>query len=229
MSAAAVIPARGGSKRIPNKNIRDFCGRPLIARPIEAALASGAFDRVVVSTDSEEIAAVAKEAGAEVPFIRDLAISDDQTPIAPVLIDAVERLGGPEQVDLVALVYATAAMLRPADLARAVELLAGDKAIDAVLSVAEFPSAPQRALRRRDDGMLEFAEPEHELTRSQDLEPRYMDAGQFLIVRSAVLLGAGKAIPARTAPYELPGERAVDIDTEADWSRAEALFRASSR
>lgn len=178
----AVIPARGGSKRIPRKNIKPFCGKPMIAWSIEAALASGCFDRVIVSTDDEEIAAVAREYGAEVPFMRSAELADDYAGTTPVIRDAVLRYAELYQMPaFVCCLYATAPFVQPADLQQGLATL--QQADDAAyaFSVTSFPAPIQRALRVNQQGRVEMFQPENFHTRSQDLEPAFHDAGQFLL------------------------------------------------
>ncbi|SDT95031.1 pseudaminic acid cytidylyltransferase [Stappia sp. ES.058] len=220
-----VIPARGGSRRIPRKNIRDFHGVPMIARSIATALASSSIDRVVVSTDDEEIADIARTAGAEVPFMRSADLSDDMTGTLAVLVDALERIEAERDAPLDALLclYATAPFVRPEDLDRAWVQLVDSKA-DYVFAGVEFAYPIQRALRRSGD-RVELFYPEHTGTRSQDLEPAYHDAGQFYWCRPEALR-AGRALLGPTAAmYRLDRARAQDIDTPDDWAFAEKLYR----
>ena len=222
----AVIPARGGSKRIPRKNIRVFAGKPMLAYAVDAAHASGAFDNVVVSTDDAEIAAVAKSAGAEVPFLRPPELADDHTPTVPVIAHAIEacrQLGwSPE---LVCCIYPGVPLIRGQDIADALRLLERDAAAHYVFPVMPFPSPIQRALRRASDGTTRPFSPEYVNTRTQDLEPAYHDAGQFYWGRTQAWLD-GLNIHANGKSIVLPEGRVVDIDTPEDWERAEALYRA---
>lgn len=222
----AVIPARGGSKRIPRKNIKPFCGKPMIAWSIEAALQSGCFDRVIVSTDDAEIAQVAQAAGAEVPFVRPPELSDDHTGTIPVIayaIDWMNRNAGP--VDLACCLYATAPFVQPLDLKHSLEVLQSSMA-DYAFSVTSYAFPIQRAIRITADQRVEMFNPEHFTTRSQDLEEAFHDAGQFYWGRAAAWL-AGKPIFSHdAAPVLLPRHRVQDIDTPEDWKRAEWLFKA---
>lgn len=221
----AVIPARGGSKRIPRKNIRPFAGRPMIAYAIAAARATGLFDHVVVSTDDDEIAALAAEHGVEVPFRRPAELADDFTPTVPVVAHAIracEALGWAS--DAVCCIYPGVPMIEAGDLSAGFAALkAGDAPY--VFPVVAFPSPIQRALRRLPDGRAEPFHPEHALTRTQDLEPAYHDAGQFYWGRRDAWLD-GLTIHGNGSTIVLPEWRAIDIDTEDDWRRAEALYRA---
>jgi len=222
----AVIPARGGSKRIPRKNIRQFCGKPIIAWSIEAALESGCFDRVVVSTDDNEIAEVARACGAEVPFTRPAELSDDHTPTVPVIAHVVRWHEENEgEVAAACCIYATASFCRPGDLRKGLQLLAEGGA-DYVFSVAGYGFPIQRAVRITAEGRIEMFQPEHATTRSQDLEPAYHDAGQWYWgTREAWLEGRPIFSPA-SRPVVIPAARVQDIDTPEDWERAELMFRA---
>ena len=223
----AVIPARGGSKRIPRKNIRDFCGMPMIARPIKVARASGCFDRIVVSTDDVEIAEVAQWHGADVPFLRPAALSDDHTPTRPVIAHAIEALAGTGFVACqVCCIYATAPFIRAEDLRAALDVLetGGHTYVFAVTSFA-FPI--QRALRMDRGGAVEMFQPEHFATRSQDLEEAWHDAGQFYWARADQWRSDSPIFGQGAAAVAIPRHRAQDIDTPEDWHLAELLFRAS--
>lgn len=220
-----VIPARGGSKRIPRKNIRLFAGRPMIDHAIDTARRSGLFDHVVVSTDDVEVAEVAHAAGAEVPFMRAPELADDHTPTVPVVADAIRRcaaLGWP--VAEVCCIYPGVPLLDPADLVAAWTLLAHSDA-PYVFPVLRFRSPIQRALRRDADGRSLPFQPEHALTRTQDLPPAYHDAGQFYWGPSASWL-AGLPLHADARTLVLQDTQAIDIDTAADWALAEALYEA---
>jgi pseudaminic acid cytidylyltransferase len=221
-----VIPARGGSKRIPRKNIKNFCGKPMIAWSIEAARLSGCFDRIIVSTDDAEIAEVARARGAEVPFVRPPELSDDHTGTIPVIahaIDWMNRNAGP--VDFACCLYATAPFVQAQDLRRGFDLLQHSGA-DYAFSVTSYAFPIQRAIRITADQRLAMFNPEHFTTRSQDLEEAFHDAGQFYWGRADAWL-AGKALFTHDAsPVLLPRHRVQDIDTAEDWERAEWLFKA---
>ncbi|SFR85286.1 N-acylneuraminate cytidylyltransferase [Marinobacter daqiaonensis] len=221
----AVIPARGGSKRIPRKNIREFCGRPMIAWSIQAALDSGCFDRVIVSTDDEEIAAVARAHGAEVPFLRPPELSDDHTGTIPVIAHAIGELSKSQRPDLTCCLYATAPFVTPDDLRRGEQLMA-ESGADYAFTVTSFAFPIQRALRITEKGRVEMFWPEQFAVRSQDLEEAWHDAGQFYWGRSAAWLEARPLFAAGSIPIALPRYRVQDIDTPEDWERAEWLFRA---
>lgn len=221
----AVIPARGGSKRIPRKNIKAFAGKPMIAYAIEAARASGLFEHVVVTTDDSEIAEIARQYGAEVPFMRPPELSDDHTATIPVVvhaIDACASLGWRAQA--VCCIYPGVPLIEVEDLRAAYELL--DQANDGwTFTVAPFPAAVQRAMARSDEGTMSSLDPSHVGTRTQDLVPAYYDAGQFY-------WGTVNAWRSGKSPHNggkgvvIPEWRAVDIDTPDDWRRAELLFQA---
>lgn len=222
----AVIPARGGSKRIPGKNIRPFAGKPIIGYSIEAARECGLFDRILVSTDDAEIAAVARDFGAETPFLRPAALADDFTGTNAVVKHAIGWLhGAGESVDYVCCIYATAPFLRPEFLAEGFRNLArGDCSFS--FSVTGFRFPIQRALRVTAAGRVEALFPEHISTRSQDLEEAYHDAGQFYWGRAEAFLGDRVLFSPASTPVILPRHLVQDIDTLEDWEEAELMFRA---
>ncbi|MFM7013247.1 MAG: pseudaminic acid cytidylyltransferase [Betaproteobacteria bacterium] len=222
----AVIPARGGSKRIPRKNIKPFCGKPMIAWSIEAARASGCFDRIIVSTDDAEIADLARVYGAEVPFMRPPELSDDHTGTIPVIahaIDWMNRNAGP--VDFACCLYATAPFVQAEDLQRGFDLLQHSGA-DYTFSVTSYAFPIQRAIRITTDQRIEMFNPEQFTTRSQDLEEAFHDAGQFYWGRAAAWLAGMPLFSHDAAPVPLPRHRVQDIDTAEDWVRAEWLFKS---
>ncbi len=222
----AIIPARGGSKRIPRKNIRPFEGKPIIAYSIEAALATGLFDRIVVSTDDIEIASVAQFYGAEVPFLRPAKIADDMTGTAPVVKHAVETLQATgDEILCACCIYATAPFVRSSDLTAAYEALKAVPEKAFAFSVTSFAFPVQRALAIRDGGLAPLY-PEFSEVRSQDLEEAYHDAGQFYWGRSIAWLGETPLFSHASIPVILPRHRVQDIDTMEDWTRAEHMFRA---
>jgi len=225
----AVIPARGGSKRIPRKNIRPFAGKPMIGYAIEAALASGQFDRVVVSTDDDEIAEVAAAHGAELPFRRPAELADDHTPTVPVIQHAIEAcMGLGWDLTHTCCIYPGVPLVDAADIAAAFDLLEREGGEGFVFPVAEFPSPIQRALRRDADNKVAPFDPQYVNTRTQDLEPCYFDAGQFYWGSAGAWL-AGLPVHANAWTIVLPQWRVVDIDTPEDWERAEILYRAFRR
>ena len=221
----AVIPARGGSKRIPRKNIKSFCGKPMIAWSIEAALQSGCFDHVVVSTDDAEIAEVARQCGAQVPFMRPTTLSDDHTGTIPVIRHAIEWFSERGQVsDQVCCIYATAPLVSAADIRRGLDILTSAGS-DYAFSVTSYPFPIQRAVRITGHGRVEMFSPEHFNTRSQDLEEAYHDAGQFYWGRATAWLTGKVIFGPNAAPVRLPRYRVQDIDTTEDWQMAEFLFQ----
>lgn len=220
----AVIPARGGSKRIPRKNIKDFCGKPMIAWAIKAALESKLFDLVVVSTDDEEIAHTSREWGAITPFVRPHELADDFTPTVPVIAHAVKSLleiG--HLIDYACCIYPCTPFLQTEDLTATFDLLQKNNA-DFVYPVVEYAHPIQRAMRMLSSGQMQFVCPENELTRTQDLEKSYHDSGQFYWGKASAWLeyrrmhtdGLGMVIPCW---------RVVDIDSMNDWRRAEEIFK----
>lgn len=220
-----VIPARGGSKRIPRKNIRPFAGRPMLAHSIKAARDCGLFDHIVVSTDDEEIAEVAVTNGAEIPFMRPKALADDYTgtnAVARHAIEWFERAGKP--VAHVCCVYATAPFLRAADLRAGYEkLVASGKAF--VFAATRYAFPIQRAIRLNERGEVDAMFPEHIFSRSQDLVPAFHDAGQFYWGTARAYLDEVTTFSPDALIVELPHYRVQDIDTEDDWESAELMFR----
>lgn len=221
----ALIPARGGSKRIPRKNIRPFRGRPMIAWSIEAASASGCFDCILVSTDDEEIAAVARSHGAEVPFLRPAHLADDQATTQAVVLHALQWC---EQQGLVpravCCLYATAPFVQPADLVAAGQLLDQAPTGSFVFTATSFPFPIQRAIQIDAAGRSAMFHPEHFNTRSQDLEEAFHDAGQFYWARPEAWSTSLNLFD-DSRPLILPRWRVQDIDTEEDWTRAELLHQ----
>lgn len=221
----AVIPARGGSKRIPRKNIKLFCGKPMIAWSIEAAFESSCFDQVVVSTDDAEIAEVARQCGAHVPFMRPTTLSDDHTGTIPVIRHAIEWFSERGQVaDQVCCIYATAPFVRAVDIRTGLDILTGADS-DYAFAVTKYPFPIQRAIRITDQGRVAMFNPEHFNTRSQDLEEAYHDAGQFYWGRATAWLTGKVIFGPHAAAIQLPRYRVQDIDTVEDWQMAEYLFQ----
>jgi pseudaminic acid cytidylyltransferase len=223
-SRIAIIPARGGSKRIPRKNIRLFLGRPIIAYSIEAALTAGCFDEVMVSTDDEEIAEVALTRGARVPFLRAAATADDFAGTAEVLSEVLtEYTRRNRHFSAVCCLYATAPFVTAELLLRTLEVLEASMA-PAVIPVAQHAPATWRALQIA-DGSLSWVHPEFEKTRSQDLPPTYFDVGQFYWIDVGTFLRERRLICPGALPFILPRAQVQDIDTLEDWSEAEAKYR----
>ena len=222
----AVVPARGGSKRISRKNVRLFAGEPMIAHSIRAAAASDCFDRIVVSTDDDEIAAIATGLGAEVPFRRPPELSDDHTGTVAVVRHAVEALEADGTVlSHVCCIYATAPFLTSQTLRDGLETLLNSGS-SYVFGIAQFTSPIQRALRIRDDGTVEPIWPENVDVRSQDLEPAFHDAGQFYWGTAEAWRTAEPLHSTAASALVLPAQRVQDIDTPEDWVRAEYLYAA---
>ncbi|MEY8882725.1 pseudaminic acid cytidylyltransferase [Donghicola sp. XS_ASV15] len=222
--AVCVIPARGGSKRIPHKNIKPFCGQPMIAWSIKAAQASGVFDQIVVSTDDDQIAQIAQSYGADVPFRRDAVLSDDHAPTVPVIADATERLALAAETPVCCL-YATAPFVEADDIAQGLATLR-DQAASYVMAVTTFPFPIQRALRRSEGGAVQMFDASTMQTRSQDLEEAWHDAGQFYWATVETWQSGRGVFEQGAHGVALPRHRVQDIDTTEDWIRAEYLKRA---
>ncbi len=219
-----IIPARGGSKRIPKKNIKVFHGKPIIVYSIQAAIASGCFDKVIVSTDDLEIAAVAETHGAEVPFIRPPEISDDFATTMDVMTHAIlwcQSEGW--HIDAVCCLYATAPFVLPEDLRQGHALLQ-DADVKFVFGATSFPFPIQRAIKLDKDSSVSMFSPENEQVRSQDLEEAYYDAGQFYWGKTDAFLGRLSIFSPHSKAILLPRNRVQDIDTREDWVFAESLF-----
>lgn len=225
----AVIPARGGSKRIPRKNIRPFCGKPIIAYSIEAAQASGLFDEIIVSTEDEEIAEVACQFGATAPFVRPKEIADDHTGTNAVVKHAIAWFAERgDDVSHACCIYATAPLIQSRFLREAHDTFIGSDAAFA-FSVTSYAFPIQRALRLDPASRVDPFHPEHRMTRSQDLEPAYHDAGQFYWGTAAAFLGDAPLFSAQSIGIVLPRIYVQDIDTLEDWEQAEYMFREISR
>ena len=225
----AVIPARGGSKRIPRKNIKLFCGKPMIAWPIEVAIASGCFEKVIVSTDDEEISEVAKEYGAETPFMRPSRLADDYTGTVEVIGHAVEWLEKQgEKTDLVCCIYPTAAFIDKDDIQAGLNLIKKNN-FDYVFSMTSFAFPIQRAIKINSAGQLGMFFPESFNSRSQDLEGSYHDAGQFYWGNSEVWRKNKSVFSSNSFPILLPRYRVQDIDTPEDWCHAELMYESLKR
>jgi pseudaminic acid cytidylyltransferase len=224
-----VIPARGGSKRIPRKNVREFCGKPMIAWSIESALESRVFDRIIVSTDDAEIAETAKSCGAEVPFVRPAELSGDYAGTIPVIAHAIERMAQEGmQAENVCCIYATAPFIQSSDIRSALEKLQSTEA-DYVFTVTSFPFPIQRAVRIDSSDRVSMFFPEHFNTRSQDLEEAYHDAGQFYWGKAEAWVSGRVVFGCCSSPWVIPRFRVQDIDTAEDWLRAEWMFRQMAR
>ncbi|MGN0167147.1 MAG: pseudaminic acid cytidylyltransferase [Acetatifactor sp.] len=224
MKTVAIITARGGSKRIPRKNIKEFCGKPILAYSIEAALASGIFDTVMVSTDDEEIAEVAKRYGAEVPFYRSEKTANDYATTNDVLLEVLEEYEKRgEHFDLACCIYPTAPFVTAEKLKTAVEQLNGSDA-DTLIPVVSFSYPPQRAMIVK-DGRLVFEYPQYLDSRSQDLEPHYHDVGQFYVFWTKSFRKNRKLMIGNILPMVISEMEVQDIDNQTDWEIAEMKYR----
>lgn len=224
MRKIAIITARGGSKRIPRKNIKEFCGKPMLAYSIEAAVSSGIFDTVMVSTDDEEIAEIARRYGAEVPFMRSEATSGDFATTNDVLhevLEEYEKRG--QQFDLGCCIYPTAPFVTAKKLKEAVRLLTESDA-DTLFPVVQFSYPPQRALIVK-EGRLVFEYPEYLDARSQDLEPHYHDVGQFVVFKTEPYKVNQRLMVGNIIPMEVSELEVQDIDNETDWKIAEIKYK----
>ena len=227
MKTVAIIPARAGRNRIPRKNIKPFLGKPIIGYSIEAALQSGLFDKVIVSTDDVEITTVAKDCGAEVPFVRPAELSEDFSGTGSVVKHCLEWLKKQGfQPEFACCIYATAPFVQVRFLKEGLHRLveAPDKAY--AFSVTSFPFPIQRAIRINREGNVEAFHPEMVPVRSQDLEEAYHDAGQFYWGRTEAFLNDETIFSPSSLPIILPRYLVQDIDTQEDWKRAELMFAA---
>ena len=224
MRSLCVIPARGGSKRIPRKNIRQFAGKPIIAWSIEVARRARCFERIIVSTDDLDIAQVAQQYGAEIPFLRPQEFSDDLTGTMPVVAHAVEemrrRYG---RYDAVCCIYATAPFVRIQDLRVGQERITAGWSF--AFSATQFPAPVYRSFWKLPTGGVQMLFPEHFQTRSQDLETAYHDAGQFYWGKAEAWASKESLFGPDSAIIEIPRTLAQDIDTEEDWHIAEKMFQ----
>lgn len=219
----AIIPARGGSKRIPQKNKKIFKGKPMITWAIHTAQKTNLFDKIIVSTDDEELANLANREGAITPFIRPKEISDDYTPTLPVIKHALnEIIANQPKINIVACIYPCTPFLKPDDLISGLNLL-NDHDELFVYPVSEYPHPVQRSMIKLPDGRLKLTNPEFELNRTQDLQKHFFDLGQFYIGSFSAWQNNDK-IHSNALGLELPYWRFVDIDTMEDWIRAEVMY-----
>lgn len=225
MKTIAIIPARGGSKRIPRKNAKPFMGKPIIAYSIEAALASGVFDEVMVSTDDDEIARIARECGAKVPFMRSERTSTDFATTADVLDEVLDRYAAMgNDFDALACIYATAPFITAQRLMDAAKMIGDD--FDSAFTVVAYSYPVQRSLAIDPaTGTIAMRWPEYARSRSQDLAPLYHDAGQFYFAKTDVYKAAGSLWCGRTAPIILSELEVQDLDTPTDWALAELKYQ----
>lgn len=223
MSSIAIITARGGSKRIPRKNIKEFLGKPILIYSIEAALASGCFDEVMVSTDDAEIAEIAKAHGAKVPFMRSEKTSGDYATSADVILEVLEEYEKRGQhFDSACILYPTAPFVTGRKLKDAMEMLEENDA-DSVLPVVRFSFPPQRGFVEN-DGKIAFAYPEYAKTRSQDIAPMYHDCGQFCCFKTTNFVEKRTLVTDKTFCVVYPESEVQDIDTFEDWKMAELKY-----
>lgn len=223
MNSIAIITARGGSKRIPRKNIKEFCGKPILVYSIEAALKSGCFDEVMVSTEDEEIAKIAKEAGASIPFFRSEKSAGDFATSADVIeevLNEYEKVG--RHFVYACILYPTAPFVTGRKLKEAMELLQ-EKKVDSVLPVVQFSFPPQRAFVCR-DGKISFASEQYAKMRSQDLEPMYHDCGQFCCFTTELFMQKRTLVTDNTIGVIYPETEVQDIDNYEDWNLAELKY-----
>lgn len=221
----AVITARGGSKRIPRKNIKEFCGKPILAYSIEAALNSGIFDEIMISTEDDEIAKIAQSYGAAFPFRRSEKTAGDHAMTIDVMLEVVEeykKIG--KEPDTICCIYPTAPFVTAEKLIKADELMKETNA-DAVIPVVKFSFPPQRCFIINGNYM-KYKWPENELKRSQDLEPFYHDAGQFYLLKTDIMKEEHTLVPNKTAPFILDEMEVQDIDNMDDWNIAEIKYKA---
>jgi len=226
MRRIAIIPARGGSKRIPRKNIKNFCGKPIIAYSIEVALASGLFDEVMVSTDDEEIAEIAIKLGAKVPFMRSNERANDTATTYEVIEEVLQRYKKDGHFfDNACCIYPCSPFITVDKLKEAFEKL---KHFDTVLPVVQYSFPIQRAMRKNEIGRISYIQPEFELSRSQDLDETYHDAGQFYWFNIEKLIEHKSIISINTGCVVLSEIEVQDIDNETDWQLAELKFKLNN-
>ena len=222
MKNIAIIPARGGSKRIPRKNIKPFMSKPIIAYSIEAACQSGLFEEVMVSTDDEEIAEIARQYGANVPFMRSAETSNDYASTADVLFEVLNKYKGQgQEFDTICCIYATAPFVTSGRLAEAYSKLSDT--IDSVFTCVAYSYPVQRSLHIV-DGKISMVHPEYLSARSQDLEPIYHDAGQFYVAKTASFVREKTFWGTNTAGLVLSELEVQDLDTQTDWELAEMKY-----
>lgn len=224
MKVLVIIPARGGSKRIPGKNIKKFLGNEMISYPIKAALSCEAVSRIIVSTDSSEIKMVAEKFGAEVPFMRSAKTSDDYATTFDVIREVVDNIDNIEDYDFICCLYPTSVFVTDKILDDSFNKISLDSS-DGAVSVLEYSHPIQRALKISKSETIESIYPEYYNSRSQDLEPTYHDAGQFYIFKLSNALNEKKLITKNMSPVIIPNSQAQDIDTEDDWTMAEIKYK----
>ena len=225
MKSIAIITARGGSKRIPKKNIREFCGKPILAYSIEAALNSGLFDEVMVSTDSEEIADIAREYGADVPFMREAATSGDYATTSDVIMEVTDKYSEMGiKYDYICCIYPTAPFVTAKKLIEAMNVMIEKKPVE-VMPIVQLSFPPQRCFVISEDGCVEYKYKEFSQMRSQDLEKQYHDAGQFYIYDAEEYIKRKGIIVDNIMPIVVQETEVQDIDNESDWTIAEIKYK----
>ena len=229
MKVIAIITARGGSKRIPRKNIKSFCGQPIIKFSIDAAIKSQLFDEVMVSTDDAEIAEIATKCGAKVPFLRSAKTSDDFSTTTDVLNEVLEAYSSSlkRDFDYFACIYPTAPFVTPQKLKSAFERLIQNDA-DSIITAVKYSFPPQRSFTIS-NGLVKYRYPEFVSSRSQDLEPVYHDCGQFYFCKTSAFLESSSLVTENTIAFEVPEEESQDIDTLSDWNIAEIKYENFQR
>jgi pseudaminic acid cytidylyltransferase len=222
----AIIPARSGSKRIPRKNVKQFCGRPIISYPVDAAIKSKLFSRIIVSTDDQEIAEIAMQVGAEVPFLRPPNLSDDHTPTHAVMVHAIKECLQPTgDIDYVCCIYPATPLLQASDLQESLAQLKSSTG-DYCIAVAEHPSSIFRALEIGESGLVSPVFPQYRHERSQDLKQTFFDVGQFYWGKKESWIDNSN-MHDKAVPFVIPTWRAIDIDNESDWIKAELIYKSS--
>lgn len=225
----AIITARGGSKRIPGKNRKEFCGKPILAYSIEAALDSGVFDEVMISTEDEEIAKIAQTYGASFPFKRSEKTAGDHAATIEVMLEVTDMYGRIGKTpDEVCCIYPTAPFVTAQKLRKADALLK-ESGADAVVPIVKFSFPPQRCFVVNEAGFIHFKWKENELVRSQDMEPYYHDAGQFYFIKTDIMMKQHTLIPQKTIPMIMDEMEVQDIDSMDDWRIAEMKYRVMEK
>jgi len=223
MKNVAVILARSGSKRIPNKNLKEFCGKPMISWPIKAALESNCFEKIIVSTDSREIAEISKEFGAEITGLREDRLSDDSTTSTKVMSYEASKVK--EEFDLICCIYGSAPLVKHETIVKALDLLSQNQDVNYVFPVTEFSHPPSRGFRLDAKSRLISLDSGSYLKRTQDIESVYHDAGQFYFGKPEAFIKQTPIFDKNSKALVLPRTQVCDIDSEEDWEMAEILFK----
>jgi len=227
MDSIAIIPARGGSKRIPRKNIRELAGKPAIAYPIELAIKTGIFARVIVSTDDTEIAQIAKSSGAEVPFLRESKLSDDFTTTIDVIADAISKIDT-VGINYACCIYPVTPLLNIDRVIESYKILS-ENIWDYVFSACEFPTAIERAFRKNELGKVNFLNSNYVNTRTQDLSKSYYDSGQFYFGRLSAWKSKRPILTGNSTFIQLKKNEVLDIDEVEDWNLIENLLKLKNK